>query len=60
MCLGHDDRLDLRSALRSGDAQELDRLLDRAMLLKPERHGFRIDTPGAAPAVARHMSVTGG
>jgi cyclic pyranopterin phosphate synthase len=60
MCLGHDDRLDLRKALRSGDAQELDHLLDRAMQLKPERHGFRIDRPGAAPAVARHMSVTGG
>lgn len=60
MCLGHDDRLDLRKALREGDAGELDRLLDRAMRLKPERHAFRIDRPGAAPAVGRHMSVTGG
>ncbi|MBO9375484.1 GTP 3',8-cyclase MoaA [Sphingomonas histidinilytica] len=60
MCLGHEDRLDLRQALRAGDMAELDRLLDRAMRLKPERHAFRIDTPGAAPAVSRHMSVTGG
>lgn len=60
MCLGHDDRLDLRKALREGDADGLDRLLDRAMRLKPERHDFRIDTPGAAPTVSRHMSVTGG
>jgi len=60
MCLGHDNRLDLRKALRDGDAVELDRLLDRAMRMKPERHNFRIDKPGAAPAVARHMSVTGG
>jgi len=60
MCLGFDDRLDLRSALREGDAAGLDRLLDRAMRLKPERHNFRIDTPGAAPTVSRHMSVTGG
>lgn len=60
MCLGHDDRLDLRKALRDGEPGELDRLLDRAMLMKPERHAFRIDKPGAAPAVARHMSVTGG
>jgi len=60
MCLGHDDRLDLRQALRDGDPDKLDQLLDQAMRLKPARHAFRIDTPGAAPAVARHMSVTGG
>ncbi|ATE63899.1 GTP 3',8-cyclase MoaA [Rhizorhabdus dicambivorans] len=60
MCLGFDDRLDLRKALREGDAGELDRLLDRAMRLKPERHAFKIDRAGAAPAVSRHMSVTGG
>ena len=60
MCLGHDDRLDLRKALRDGTPDELDRLLDRAMLMKPERHAFKIDQRGASPAVARHMSVTGG
>lgn len=60
MCLGHDDRLDLRHALREGDAGELDRLLDTAMRLKPQRHDFRIDQRGAAPSVSRHMSVTGG
>ena len=60
MCLGHDERLDLRKALRGGTPDELDRLLDRAMKLKPERHAFTIEKPGAAPAVARHMSVTGG
>lgn len=60
MCLGHDDRLDLRTALRAGDAAELDRLLDLAMRRKPERHAFTIERRGAAPAVERHMSVTGG
>lgn len=60
MCLGHEDRLDLRKALREGGPQELDELLDRAMRLKPQRHNFRIDQPGTAPAVSRHMSVTGG
>lgn len=60
-CLGHDNYVDLRAALR-GDAPdtELSAALDRAMVAKPERHSFRIDEPGAAPAVARHMSVTGG
>jgi len=60
MCLGHDSRLDLRSALRAGDAGELDRLLDLAMHRKPERHNFAIGQRGATPAVDRHMSVTGG
>lgn len=60
MCLGHDDRLDLRRALREGEPGEIDELLDQAMKLKPARHAFRIDRPGAAPAVSRHMSVTGG
>jgi cyclic pyranopterin phosphate synthase len=34
--------------------------LDEAMRIKPERHHFAIDRAGQAPALARHMSVTGG
>ena len=60
MCLGHDDRVDLKKALREGGPDALDALLDQAMALKPLRHDFRIDKQGAAPAVERHMSVTGG
>ena len=60
MCLGGEGQVDLRGALRSGEAGALDAALDRAMLLKPERHAFAIDRRGAAPALARHMSVTGG
>ena len=60
MCLGGEGQVDLRTALRSGEAGALDAALDRAMLLKPERHAFRIDRAGEAPALARHMSVTGG
>ncbi len=60
-CLGHDDYIDLRAAQRGpGPEAALSAALDRAMLTKPERHGFQIKTPGAAPAVSRHMSVTGG
>ena len=59
MCLGHDDRIDLMKALREGGAGALDDAIDTAMLLKPERHDFRI-ARGGAPAVQRHMSVTGG
>ncbi|HEU4961649.1 MAG TPA: GTP 3',8-cyclase MoaA [Sphingomonas sp.] len=59
MCLGHDDRVDLKRVLREDGAEALDAALDAAMRSKPQRHDFRI-AAGAAPAVARHMSVTGG
>ena len=56
-CLGHDQKVELRDALRSDGVQAVDELLDRLLAGKPRRHDFRI---GGAPAVARHMSVTGG
>ncbi len=56
MCLGHEDHVDLRAALRSGSADALDELFDRALGTKPERHDFDL----AAAATERHMSVTGG
>lgn len=60
MCLGQDDRVDLRAALREGGPEALDAALDAAMLAKPLRHNFTIAERDAAPAVERHMSVTGG
>ena len=60
-CLGGSERVDLRAALRSDAPQEaMARALDEAMAIKPERHHFRMDQRGAAPALARHMSMTGG
>ena len=59
MCLGHDDQVDLKGALRSGGVDALDAAIDTALAAKPARHDFLIGK-GAAPAVARHMSVTGG
>ncbi|PEQ12970.1 cyclic pyranopterin phosphate synthase MoaA [Novosphingobium sp. PC22D] len=60
-CLGGNERVDLRAALRSCDPEgELVRALDTAMRIKPERHHFAIDERGQAPALARHMSMTGG
>ena len=56
LCLGHDDQVDLKAALRDGGLPDLDAAIDRGLGLKPARHDFRIGTP----AVARHMSVTGG
>ncbi|MSP43883.1 MAG: GTP 3',8-cyclase MoaA [Alphaproteobacteria bacterium] len=65
MCLGQDDAADLRTPLRR-DAQEgagdahLMAALDEAIGRKPKGHDFIIDRRGQKPAVARHMSVTGG
>ena len=59
LCLGHEDQVDLKGALRDGGIEGLDEAIDRGLLRKPARHDFRIEA-GAAPAVSRHMSVTGG
>lgn len=56
MCLGHEDNVDLRAALRSGDEAALNVAIDHALRLKPARHEFNL----SAPATVRHMSVTGG
>lgn len=60
-CLGGGERVDLRAALRSDRPEEqLAEAFDQAMLIKPEKHHFRMDQRGADPALARHMSMTGG
>jgi cyclic pyranopterin phosphate synthase len=60
LCLGQEDRVDLRAALREGGPTALDAALDRAMLIKPRGHDFVLDRDHAGPALSRHMSVTGG
>ena len=62
MCLGQNNFVDLRTPLRDGSdpAQALDQALDAALFAKPERHDFSIRHRGQSPALARHMSVTGG
>ena len=58
-CLGHEDAVDLKAALREGGVAGLDAAIDSAVATKPRAHDFRIGA-GEAPAVSRHMSVTGG
>ena len=61
MCLGQDDAADLRKPLRaSPDDGLLDAAIVEAIARKPKGHDFVIDRPSQKPAVARHMSVTGG
>ena len=61
MCLGQEDRVELREVLR---ASESDALLVRAIrdgiARKPKGHDFVIDRRRNRPALGRHMSVTGG
>nr|WP_314075660.1 GTP 3',8-cyclase MoaA [uncultured Roseococcus sp.] len=62
MCLGQEDDADLRAPLRDaelGDADLRAAILE-AITRKPKGHDFIIDRRHRAPAVARHMSVTGG
>ena len=60
LCLGQDSMVDLRAALRDGGPGALDAALDQAMRIKPKGHDFVIDRGRPEPALARHMSVTGG
>ena len=57
-CLGHDQKVELRDLLRSGGTDAVNQALDELLAGKPMRHDFEI--AAARPAVARHMSVTGG
>jgi len=57
-CLGHDQNVQLRDLLRTGGRDGVSEALDGLLAGKPARHQFRIEAP--RPAVARHMSVTGG
>ena len=61
MCLGQTDKADLRAPLRaSGDDALLAAAIDEAIGRKPKGHDFIIDRAHNRPALARHMSVTGG
>jgi len=61
MCLGQDDHVDLRAALRSTDPKRnLAICLEKAMGLKPFGHDFAISAGEMKGMVNRHMSQTGG
>ncbi|APZ44250.1 GTP 3',8-cyclase MoaA [Acidihalobacter ferrooxydans] len=57
MCLGQEDRFELRPLLRDGiDDADLEAAIRQAIALKPERHEFS-EEPGK---IVRFMSMTGG
>ncbi|HMP63675.1 MAG TPA: GTP 3',8-cyclase MoaA [Phenylobacterium sp.] len=59
-CLGQEDERHLRAVLRAGASDaDLVAAIRRAVDAKPRGHDFQI-ARSAGPAVARHMSTTGG
>lgn len=61
MCLGQEDAADLRTPMRTSEGNErLEAAIAEAISRKPKGHDFVIDREHSAPAVPRHMSLTGG
>jgi cyclic pyranopterin phosphate synthase len=61
MCLGQEDAADLRRPLRASEGNDLlHAAIEEAISRKPKGHDFIIDRRHQRPALARHMSVTGG
>jgi GTP 3',8-cyclase len=61
MCLGQEDAADLRAPLRTSPNDDLlNAAIDEAISRKPRGHDFIIDRRHRRPALARHMSMTGG
>jgi len=62
MCLGQEDAAEFRALLRDPAVDEagLQEAILAAIARKPKGHDFVIDRRHNRPALARHMSVTGG
>ena len=61
MCLGQEDAADLKTPLRASESDgPLVDAIYEAIARKPKGHDFIIDRRHDRPALARHMSVTGG
>jgi len=61
MCLGQDDKAELRDILRAApDDETVIESIREAITRKPKGHDFIMDRRQAGKAVARHMSTTGG
>lgn len=60
MCLGSEMHVDFRKAIREEGMDAVDRLLQKALRLKPERHDFERQMARPDMRLARHMNATGG
>ena len=61
MCLGQQDKVDLRKALRESENNDLlKQVIYKAILKKPKGHDFVIERKKNEKFIPRHMNVTGG
>lgn len=60
MCLGSEMHVDFRTAIREEGMEAVDRLLQKALRLKPERHDFERQMAQPDLRLGRHMNATGG
>jgi cyclic pyranopterin phosphate synthase len=60
MCLGSNTHVDLKQAIREEGLPGVDRLLQQALRLKPERHDFERQMENSDARLPRHMNMTGG
>ncbi len=60
MCLGSEMHVDFRAAIRDEGMMAVDRLLQKALRLKPERHDFEMQMERPDQRLSRHMNATGG
>ncbi len=60
MCLGSEMHVDFRKAIREEGMDAVDRMLQKALRLKPERHDFERQMAQPEMRLVRHMNTTGG
>jgi GTP 3',8-cyclase len=60
MCLGSDLHVDFKTAIREQGIMAVDKLLQNALQLKPERHDFEKQLANPSARIARNMNMTGG
>ena len=60
MCLGQNDFVDLKFALRNQTKNDIIALIEYAMSIKPKAHNFEIQKDNFEGYVNRYMNETGG
>lgn len=60
MCLGSDMHVDFKTAIREQGVEAVDKLLQKALQLKPLEHDFERQMEQQETRLNRHMNATGG
>jgi molybdenum cofactor biosynthesis enzyme MoaA len=60
MCLGQNDFVDLKYPLREQKTEDVIKMIEYAMLIKPKSHDFEIKKDDFNGYIDRYMNQTGG